>query len=129
MPPGRRMTAAYLRIVNDGTEAVVVDGVSASQGDASLHETVVVEGQSRMRAVDALSVPAGGDVALEPGGLHMMLMGLTSTPVEGEHLRLCIHSSDAVVCTDAVVSREAPPPAAPRADAGIDHEAQTHGQD
>jgi copper(I)-binding protein len=38
----------------------------------------------RMREVDAIPVPARGAVTLRPGGLHLMLIGLTRPLAAGE---------------------------------------------
>ena len=104
MPPGQRMTAAYMRIVA-GEEPVRVRGVSSPIGDAALHETQMLDGRSRMRALDALELAAGASVTLAPGGKHVMLMGLTQTPREGESVRLCLDSDRGTICADASVRR------------------------
>jgi hypothetical protein len=38
----------------------------------------------RMRKEDSLPLPAGKSVSIEPGGLHIMLIGLKQPLVEGE---------------------------------------------
>jgi len=74
-PPDARMTAAYLVIENPGSEAAALTGVEcAAFGLAEIHETVVVDGMSRMRERPRVEVPAGGELVLSPGGLHVMLM-------------------------------------------------------
>jgi copper(I)-binding protein len=108
MPPGKAMTAAYATIRNEGSAPVVVSGVSASRGEASLHETRNVDGRMSMRSIERLTVPAGGEVSLEPGGLHVMLMGLEQTPAVGDVLELCFHTAGEPVCTSATVSRRDP---------------------
>lgn len=108
MPPGRPMTAAYLRIANPGAAPVIVSGVTSSVGEASLHESRRVDGQMQMRELPRLEVPAAGETVLAPGGLHIMLMGLESTPAEGDTLRLCLVTDTGEVCTDAPVRRQAP---------------------
>jgi len=108
MPPGRRVTAAYATLVNTGTSALVVSGVATSRGEATLHESLQVDGQRRRRARDQIVVPAGGVVRLEPGGLHVMVTDLDTTPAEGDILRLCFLGADLRVCSDAPVARRAP---------------------
>jgi copper(I)-binding protein len=49
------------------------------------------DGVMRMRPVEALLVPAHGEAVLEPGGLHVMLMGLGDPLVEGNSLPLTLH--------------------------------------
>ncbi len=116
MPPGRPMTAAYLRIENPLGEPVTITSVSADRGSASLHESRQVDGQMQMRELSELAVPAGGEAVLEPGGLHIMLMGLETTPAEGDTLTLCIQSSAGEVCTAAPDRRCEQP------QQGIDHD-------
>ena len=74
-PVSMPMLAGFGRIENPCREARVVVGVrSDAFADVSLHETRIVDGVSRMRPVPRLTVPAGGSVELQPGGLHLMLV-------------------------------------------------------
>lgn len=113
------MTAAYLTVANPTDREIIIRSVGASRGDASLHENRRVDGQVQMRALATLTLPANGEVSLEPGGLHIMLMGLDRTPAVGETLRLCLASTAGTACTDAPVLRRAPAPSS--ADAGQRH--------
>ncbi|MEM1190994.1 MAG: copper chaperone PCu(A)C [Pseudomonadota bacterium] len=108
MPPGRSMTAAYGTIENKGSVDVVLTGVTSSRGNATLHESMRVDGQMRMRPIEKLNVPAGGEIRLEPGGLHVMLMGLERGPVEGEAVDLCFDNDLQELCVEAPVMRRAP---------------------
>jgi copper(I)-binding protein len=76
LPPGAMpMAAGYGKIHNGCRTAVVVVGAgSKAFGDVSLHETTLVDGVSRMRAVERLPIAPGATVELKPGGLHLMLM-------------------------------------------------------
>lgn len=75
LTPVKTMMAGFGRIENPCPQAVTIVGVSSPAfGDVSLHETRVVDGVSRMRALPELRVPAGGSAELKPGGLHLMLM-------------------------------------------------------
>jgi copper(I)-binding protein len=44
----------------------------------------------KMRAVDALPLPAGQAVALQPGSYHVMLMGLKAPIQAGERVPLTL---------------------------------------
>jgi len=66
--------------------------VSAS---AELHEMSMQGNVMRMRAIDALPLPAGQAVALQPGGHHLMLMGLKRPLLVGDHLLLTLKLRDA----------------------------------
>jgi copper(I)-binding protein len=43
-----------------------------------------------MESVEFLEIPSGGFLDLKPGGNHLMIMGLTSHPKEGEHVKLTL---------------------------------------
>lgn len=76
MPPMQMpMLAGFGRIENPCAMPVTVVGASsAAFGEVSLHETRVVDGVSRMRAMPELRIAPGGSAVLKPGGLHLMLM-------------------------------------------------------
>src|SRR5690606_30945701 len=79
------MLAGFGRIENGCATAVQIVGVrSAAFGDVSLHETTVVDGVSRMRALPRLEVAAGDSATLQPGGLHLMLMQPARPLAEGD---------------------------------------------
>lgn len=76
LPPGRiPMLAGFGRIENRCPAPVTIVGVSSPAfADTSLHETRIVDGVSRMRALPELRIAPGGAATLKPGGLHLMLM-------------------------------------------------------
>jgi copper(I)-binding protein len=108
MPPMQRMTAAYLTLTNSGTTAVRIIGAEAEgAGRAELHRTVTEDGRARMEAVEGVTVAAGESLVLEPGGLHLMLLGLEEAPAEGETRELCLLTADGErLCTAARVRRQ-----------------------
>jgi len=94
MPQGEgEVSAAYMTIRNNAGEAeerllgVRLDG---RQGTVEMHRSQQIEGVMRMRRVDAVPVPAGGTVRLEPGGYHLMLYGLSEPLEPGEELALVL---------------------------------------
>lgn len=81
MPPGPMsadampMMAGFGRIENRcPTPVTIVSASSPAFGDTSLHETRIVDGVSRMRAVPDLRIAPDDAAVLKPGGLHLMLM-------------------------------------------------------
>lgn len=75
-----RPGVVYLTIRNTGPADDALMGVATTAADMPmLHETVVTDGIASMPHVMAVPVPAGATIALEPGGLHAMLMGLTQS--------------------------------------------------
>ena len=79
-----RPGVAYLTIRNTGIADDVLTGITTTVADMPmLHETVVTDGIASMPHVMSVPVPAGGMIALEPGGFHAMLMGLNQTLEKG----------------------------------------------
>lgn len=76
VPPTKMsMTAGFGRIVNDCPGPItIVAARSPAFGSAGLHETRIVDGISRMRAVPQLRLAPDGAAVLKPGGMHLMLM-------------------------------------------------------
>ncbi len=75
VPGGMPMHAGFARIDNPCDAAFTVTGVASdAYGSASLHESTLVNGISRMRELPRLVLPARGGVELKPGGMHLMLM-------------------------------------------------------
>lgn len=89
LPPGQPTAAAYLRLSNSGPEPLrVVAAESTVAGSIEIHESRQVDGMWRMRRLEGLTVPPGGQVELAPGGAHLMLFNLTTPLREGDELKL-----------------------------------------
>jgi periplasmic copper chaperone A len=74
-PPHAEVSAAYLTIHNQTNQVRKFVGVSSPQFQkAELHQSIMVDGQERMRRISALTVEANGSVVLKPGGYHLMLI-------------------------------------------------------
>jgi copper(I)-binding protein len=88
--------AAYFRVRNDGDQDDRLIGVSSEVADeARLHSSVMQDGVMRMRPVEAVDVPAHGEAVLEPGGLHVMLVGLKAPLEEGGSFPLTLDFENA----------------------------------
>ena len=79
-------SAAYLTIENAGSEPDrLVSASSPAAKTVEIHEMQEVDGAMRMRPLaGGLAIPASGTVALEPGGYHVMLIGLVQDLTEGD---------------------------------------------
>lgn len=75
--------AGYLAIVNGGAADRLVSASSPAAPRMELHTHIRDGDVMRMRPVEAIPVPAGGSVRLEPGGLHLMFIGLSQELREG----------------------------------------------
>lgn len=75
--PGTPVGAAYMRLVNDDDEPHALVAVrSEAAASVEIHDHTMSDGMMRMRRLDQVVVPAGGEIAFEPGGTHLMLIGL-----------------------------------------------------
>ncbi|MGB8812712.1 MAG: copper uptake system-associated protein [Paracoccaceae bacterium] len=85
---GAKSAAGYMAIANSGTEIERLLGVEVGFADmAMLHTTTFsADGVATMAHVETLDIPAGETVVLEPGGMHIMLMGLTQPLTVGDML-------------------------------------------
>ncbi len=91
-PPGATTAAIYGPLVNRGDrEVVIVSMVSAVAKMAMFHATRIEDGMMRMTHEDEVSIAPGHKLVLEPGGRHLMLMGLVGPLVEGEHVRVILN--------------------------------------
>jgi periplasmic copper chaperone A len=89
VPPGSETSAAFMTLHNTGDKDIaLVDASSPAAEVMELHNHEDVDGVMQMRKVSRIIVPAGETVALAPGGLHMMLIGLISPLVEGEPVEI-----------------------------------------
>jgi copper(I)-binding protein len=83
-PPAAIMGAGYLTVKNSGTEADTLIAVETSGAQkVEMHQSTVENGVAKMRPVTGVEIPAGGEVALAPGGYHLMLVGLKEALAEG----------------------------------------------
>lgn len=74
-PPGVDMVAGYATLKNTSDEPIVILTVQSDvYRMASLHQTVIQEGVSRMRELHRLKIAPGETLQLAPGGMHLMLM-------------------------------------------------------
>jgi copper(I)-binding protein len=91
------MSAAFGDLTNTGPQDVTVVSVSSPASTTlELHETVENEsGAMVMREKqDGFTIPAGGELLLEPGGNHIMLMDLTAPLVAGDEVTVTLTFSD-----------------------------------
>jgi copper(I)-binding protein len=85
-PPGANVMAGYVRIKNNSDRPRRITAITSPRfGAIEVHETVIENGESQMRALDTLNVPAHGETTLEPGGKHLMLFRPTAPqPTTGD---------------------------------------------
>ncbi len=105
-PPQAPTGAAFLTLANTGADP---DRLLAANAKVSrtveLHMHMAMDGVMRMRPVEAIDLRPGKTVALEPGGLHVMLIGLDAPLKEGASFPLTLafeKAGDVTVSVDVV---------------------------
>lgn len=97
--------AVYLKLENTTSSDITLTGASTTVSKkAELHTHIMSDnGVMKMRPVEGgVQVPANQSVELKPGGLHIMLMGLTAPLSEGEVFDITLTFSDGSSGTVAV---------------------------
>jgi periplasmic copper chaperone A len=87
--PGQNVGAAYLNVVSAVPAALVKAESPAAKG-VELHEMKMDGDVMKMRAVARIDLPAGKEVKLEPGGLHVMLIDIKQPFKVGEKVPLTL---------------------------------------
>lgn len=84
-------TAAYMQIKNGANQPDrLVSAEFAPAGMVELMDTTIVDDRMQMVTISEIEIPAGGQVELKPGGLHVMLMNLKEDLVEGQTAALTL---------------------------------------
>nr|WP_294513430.1 copper chaperone PCu(A)C [uncultured Rhodopila sp.] len=73
---GATTGAAYFTLTGGAQPDTLVGVSTPAASKAELHETLVENGITKMRAAASLAIPAGKVVSFAPGGYHVMLTGL-----------------------------------------------------
>ena len=78
-------TAGYLTIRNDGAEPDrLYFAACACAERVELHTSQMQGGVGRMVRLPSITIPAGGQVTLKPGGAHLMFVGLKGRVSAGQ---------------------------------------------
>ena len=93
-PPGVKHGAAFMTLHNSGTTPVSLTRADTEAANSTeLHNHIEQDGVMRMRQVGTIEIPAKGSVNLQPGGYHIMLMGLKAPLIEGQKATLSLEFS------------------------------------
>jgi|MudIll2142460700_1097286.scaffolds.fasta_scaffold01206_6 hypothetical protein len=94
-PPGQDQTGAYVTLHNsDKRDHALVKAASPAARATELHTVVDEGGMKKMRPVPKIDIAAGGQTRLQPGGPHIMLIGLTQPLREGASVPITLTFED-----------------------------------
>ncbi len=100
---------AYVTITNLSNAPDTLVGASGDFPKVEIHTVIEDNGVTKMRPVEAIEIAAGATVALEPGGYHIMLMGIPAPFEVGDTVQatLIFENAGAVDVIFPVKSRDA----------------------
>ena len=94
-PPNAPATGAFMVIKNNGDKDVkVLKADNPVSKVTELHTHLHEGGVMKMRPVAAIEVKAKGQVALQPGGLHVMMIDLKAPMKEGDVVPITLTFDD-----------------------------------
>ena len=90
-PPPRSPAAGYLVIENRGGDPLALVGLATEAAEQTeIHIMEHKDDRMTMRQVAELQILAGEEVALKPGGAHLMLMELRRPLRDGDEVELLL---------------------------------------
>jgi copper(I)-binding protein len=95
VPPGSANSAAFMKLTNtDGAVHVLTAAQSPASKVMELHTHTEEGGMMKMRRIEKIELPVGSQVSLQPGGLHLMLIGLTGDLKENQEVEVSLTFED-----------------------------------
>ena len=95
--PGQTVGGGFMTILHQGaTEDRLVSATTPIAREVQIHTMNMDGGVMRMRPVEGgLTIPAGGRVVLQPGGLHLMFMELSAPLAAGSTFPVTLRFANA----------------------------------
>ncbi|MEO0444358.1 MAG: copper chaperone PCu(A)C [Pseudomonadota bacterium] len=89
--PGVLTTAVYFEIVNtDEIDWVLIGGNTDIAENVEIHEHALIDGLTQMRKIDSITIKKQSSLLFEPGGYHIMLIGLKKQLRSDEKINLSL---------------------------------------
>jgi len=90
-PPGTTNSAVFMTLDNPGEQTrTLISASSDVAPQVELHNHVMVGDMMQMRRIESINVAPHQQTPLQPGGLHIMLLGLAHPLKEGETITLTL---------------------------------------
>lgn len=95
VPPVMSTTAAFMQLQSGNAgEHFLVAASTPAAGVVELHMHTMDDGVMRMRRIPHIHLPPNKTVALEPGGLHIMLFDLKAPLRPGDKIPITLQFDD-----------------------------------
>lgn len=115
--PGQPTGGGYLSLDNKGRDDRLLSATAAVSASVELHSMRMEGDVMRMRQVDGIALPTGKKVKLEPGGFHLMFVGLKAPLKAGDKFPMKLKFEKAGE-VEVIVNVEAPKA---MGDAAVEH--------
>ena len=90
-PPHAKNSAAFFTISNHTNQSVKLVAVSSDTADrVELHSHIKEDGMMKMRQVKEVVINANSSTTLQPGGYHVMFLGLKNNLKEGQNVNITL---------------------------------------
>ncbi len=107
IPASSANGAAYLMVKNRGAADELLGVESMIAEKIEMHDIVSGNGQVKMQHLPTVKVPEKGHILFQPGGMHIMLMGLKEALAEGREYDVTLKFREAGrIQTVVVVTNE-----------------------
>ena len=84
---GQPVSAAYVTICNGGAEddalVAIANGPAPVADAIEIHQSAMSDGVMSMNKAERIALPAGARTVFEPGGAHIMLIGVSADIARG----------------------------------------------
>ena len=102
------MTGIFGDIANSSDQDVtIVSATNSASARTELHEMAMVDGKMVMQPkVGGVVLPAGSTTVLEPGGDHIMAMGMTAPVTPGDEVEVTLTLSSGETVRFTAVAKE-----------------------
>lgn len=87
--PGQKVVGAFMKLTADA-DMTLIKAASPAARVVELHFMRMAEGMMEMRELEKIDLPRGTSVSLEPGGMHIMLIGLKAPIKAGDKVPLTL---------------------------------------
>ncbi len=91
-PPHAKNSAAFLTITNHSNSDIKLIGAGSNIAKrVELHNHLKQDGMMKMRRVEAVQITANSSTSLQPGGYHIMFLGLNNNLTEGQSVKVKLY--------------------------------------
>jgi len=91
-PPHVKNSAAFFTITNDTNKNIKLIAVKSDIAEkVQIHNNINEDGMMKMRQVESIIIEANGSTSLQPGGYHVMFLGLKNDLTEGDNVELALY--------------------------------------